>query len=150
MPSSRFPVLRGPDIQQSRVQDNVQAVLGPVAQALQSTPIMGAAPPSWIAPSPLNGWANIGGIRSPLGFHKDALGYVHLRGYMLAGTLNAAAFNLPLGYRPAYRTVLNGCAFNGGIVTAQIEVRQDGQVFFNCIAATTEVVIDGLTFLAEA
>ena len=88
MAASNFPILRGLDAQQSRTQDNVSQVLTPVAKALQNTPIMGAPPPSWILPSLLNGYASFGlGTAAPA-FHRDALGYVHLKGLLQISVLS--------------------------------------------------------------
>lgn len=149
MASSRFPVLRGPDAQQSRVQDNVQGVLGPVAQALQSTPIMGAAPPAWIQPDLLNGWTNLGGTAAPAGFHKNALGYVYVRGQLAAGTLSAVMWSLPRGYRPGYPLVMLVECFNGAVVSAYLEVRINGDVFIAAPALTTDASLGTISFLAE-
>ena len=103
MVSPYFPVLRGPDPQQSRVQDNVQSVLGPVAKSLQNTPIMGAPPPSWIRPSLLNGWTSDTAGVAVIAFHRDALGYVHVGGYGVnaAGCAGfTTTWTMPMGYRP--------------------------------------------------
>lgn len=150
MAADRFPILRGLDAQQSRVQDNVQGVLGPVAKALQNTPIMGAAAPSWIRPDQLlNGWSNFGGAQAPVGYHRDALGYVHVRGYLTAGTLAAVIFTLPLGYRPAFPTSMLTYCFNGAVASAFLEVRVNGGVFVSAPAATTELSLGSFSFLAE-
>lgn len=100
MASSSFPILRGPDVQQSRTQDNVNGVLQPVAKAVMNTPIMGAPAPVWVLPDLLNGWVNFGGAFATAAFHKDCLGYVHLRGTIKSGTVGSNAFVLPMGYRP--------------------------------------------------
>lgn len=52
-------------------------------------------------PGFLNGWVNYGGEWETAGFRKDANGYVHIKGLVKAGTINAAVFTLPPGYRPA-------------------------------------------------
>ena len=58
----------------------------------------------WIAPTLLNGWVDYGGLSAPAGYHKDALGYVHLRGDIKSGTTTpfTTLFTLPVGYRPAF------------------------------------------------
>jgi len=127
--SSRFPILRGDDAQQSRVQDNVSALVGPLAKALQATPIMGAAAPSPILPSLLNGWtSNSTGI-AVVSFHRDALGYVHVGGYAI-NAVGVAGFAttwlMPLGYRPAALRIF---AVRGTAITPQfVEVGNDGIV----------------------
>ena len=104
MASNQFTVLRGPDAQQSRVQDNISAVLSSVAKALQNTPIMGAPPPAWILPELQNGFIQFAAGTATCAFHKDALGYVHCGGLVKspAGVAaNTLVFTLPIGYRPA-------------------------------------------------
>lgn len=103
MASSRLPVLRGPDTLQTRVQDNVQQLVSPTVRALQSTPIMGAAPPPWTTPSLLNGFSAAGAPFFTPAFQIDALGYVHFRGAALnaAGcAANTVLFQLPAAARP--------------------------------------------------
>lgn len=150
MPSPvSFPVLRTPQTaQQSRVQDNVQDVLAPLAQRVGSTPIMGAPPPPWIKPSLLAGWSNLT-TRVQSGFHKDALGYMHFRGYLAAGTLSAIAFVLPAGFRPGETVVFAPYVYNGAPTTGYLEVRTDGGVFLSGPVGTLELSLAGLTFLAE-
>lgn len=90
----------------SRLQDNIDATLRPVASALLNTPIMGAAAPAWIPAQLLNNWANAGAPFATCAFHRDALGYVHCKGVLLntvgvAGTTVASAImQFPVGYRP--------------------------------------------------
>jgi hypothetical protein len=47
-----------------------------------------------------NSWVNAAGGETAA-FYKDALGIVHLKGFIGSGTINAVAFTLPEGYRPA-------------------------------------------------
>ena len=144
MPSlpSLFPVLRGPDAQQSRVQDNVQGVLGPIASALQATPIMGAPAPAWILPELLNGYSNsaLAGATS-VSFNRDCLGYVHIKGGALsaAGTgILTQIFVLPMGCRPNSNRVFPasmGATMNSvviadtGIVTGLLAVAAGASVY---------------------
>ena len=107
MVASRFPIIRGLDPLVSRLQDNVSALVGPVAEALQSTPIMGAAPPPWTLAQLLNGYVSASAFIPgffPPAWQLDALGYVHLRGGVahVAGTAAfTTLFILPLAMRPA-------------------------------------------------
>jgi hypothetical protein len=94
--------LRG-DGQPARVQDNVGAVLDPIAKALNSTPIMGAAPPAWVKPDLAAGFAQTSGAVA-MGYHKDALGYFHSKGratHAAGCAANTTLLTLPKGYRPA-------------------------------------------------
>lgn len=150
MVASRFPVLRGPDAQQSRVQDNVQALVAPLAKALQNTPIMGAPSPAWIQPSPLNGFANLGGGFVVLRFHRDALGYVHIQGVVtnaVGCALQTAIFTLPLRYRPAL-SLVQICEATGGTL-GSIEVRPTGDVNTRFVVAAGGYLAFVLDFLAE-
>ncbi|MPN28438.1 hypothetical protein SDC9_175879 [bioreactor metagenome] len=52
---------------------------------------------AWITPTLLNGW--VAGSTPPA-YMKDELGFVHLKGRVTGGTVGAAAFLLPVGYRP--------------------------------------------------
>jgi hypothetical protein len=55
----------------------------------------------WIAPTLMNGWVDYEAGMAPAGYYKDPFGRVHLRGVVKDGTVDAAAFTLPTGYRPA-------------------------------------------------
>lgn len=48
-----------------------------------------------------NSWVDYDSDR-PARFCKDALGWVHLEGIIKSGTVPAAAFTLPVGYRPGH------------------------------------------------
>ena len=50
-------------------------------------------------PAFANSWVNYDASH-PAKFFKDALGFVHLIGWIKSGTVGSAAFTLPLGYRP--------------------------------------------------
>ena len=149
---SVFSKLLGENESSSRIQQAIDATLRPVAMALAVTPIMGAAAPAWRATDLLNGWTNLNATNAafpPLGYHKDALGYVHLRGYLVAGTLNVSCAVLPPMYRPAFRLTFPGYVFNGASTTGDIEVREDGNIVLLVPALTTNVALDSITFLAE-
>ncbi|KKM86624.1 hypothetical protein LCGC14_1277110 [marine sediment metagenome] len=47
-----------------------------------------------------NSWVNYGAPWDTAAFYKDAAGIVHLKGLIKSGTINQAAFTLPVGYRP--------------------------------------------------
>lgn len=147
---STFGILRGADEQQSRVQDNINAVLSPVAKALQNTPIMGAASPAWATASLLNGWTNAIATE-PVQYFRDALGFVHFRGGLVAGTFNQPCLTLPPGLRPGGRKIIiNSYAYNGAPTTCYTEVRLNGDVWLGPFALTTNVQLDCVSFLAEA
>lgn len=47
-----------------------------------------------------NSWVNFGSTYATAAYMKDNLGFVHLKGTVRAGTVNATIFTLPTGYRP--------------------------------------------------
>ena len=84
--------------------------------------------PTWTAPTLLNSWANFGGVNAPAGYYKRG-GRVYLRGLIASGTIGAAAFTLPVGYRPAYyhyfATVTYNYVFGSGYI------KDNGEVFIH-------------------
>lgn len=55
----------------------------------------------WIVPTLINGWVQDDEADAMnIGYMKDDMGFVHLRGRIKNGTLGGPAFSLPLGYRP--------------------------------------------------
>jgi hypothetical protein len=80
-----------------------------------------SARPSFIAPTLLNGWTNLGAGNNPAGYMIDSDGFVHLRGVIASGALAASAFALPVGYRPANAenlAVVSNSAFGYLAITA--------------------------------
>jgi hypothetical protein len=73
---------------------------------------VGVAPEPWHVvgavgePAFQNGWTNYGGGYATAGFFKDPHSIVHLRGLVKSGSLTAAIFALPAGYRPAYDALI--------------------------------------------
>lgn len=152
MAASSFPILRGPDAQQSRVQDNVSALVTPVARALQGTPIMGAPPPAWILATPLNGFSTPSSAGFPsISFHRDALGYVHVKMSVahVGGTAALSTiFELPIGYRSKETLPFAGMAAAGAY--QGVFVLANGQVQNRLIMAAGAVLYANFSFLAEA
>lgn len=150
MASPRPPVFRGLDPLQSRQADATANTVTPFLTRLAATPIMGAPAPPWIAPTLLTPWANFGGVYAKAGFHKDALGYVHVKGVLSnasgAGTSNVV-FVLPVGYRPKET---NRFAVEGNAVSAQfISVDAQGNVRPEVAVAASGSCDITCTFLAE-
>ena len=88
----------------SRVQDSIDTVLRPVASAVNATPIGGAPPPAWVRPVLVAPWLDFGGEFAVSAYHKDALGYVHLKGVVMntsGGAVSSVVTVLPPGFRPA-------------------------------------------------
>lgn len=57
-------------------------------------------PLNWIEPTLLNGWRNRGVNDHTVQYAKDSLGWVHIRGTVVSGTLGETLFRLPEGFRP--------------------------------------------------
>lgn len=154
MGTPNFPKLRGADGEASRVQDNIDSTLRPMVLALANTPIMGAASPNWIRPDLVGGWANIGtiaGINYAIAaFHKDALGYVHMKG-LISNAAGVAAgvtmLTLPMGYRPREynRFVVD---FNGG-ASNTVMVAPTGALWTEAVVAAGNNISLSIIFLAE-
>lgn len=136
----------------ARVQDNIGATLAPIANALNATPIMGAAPPPWILPSLAAGWANLGAPFAVVGYHRDALGYVHAKGVLTntsggALPLGTTIFTLAMGYRPSETQRFS---VPGAAVTAQeLTITSAGVVSNNAAVANGAAIDIVFNFLSE-
>lgn len=100
------------------------------------------SPEAWIAPTLNTDWANAGGGggTNPVGYYKDILKIVRLKGlvtYINAGSgTSIVLFTLPSGYRPAwpYKTAVYFSAGSGGVSSFvdsklwTIEVATNGDV----------------------
>lgn len=115
----------------SRVQDQVASVVNPVAQAVGTTPMLGAAPPAWLPADLLNGFTWVGGTTAQPSSHLDALRYVHTRGFAINNTggllTGVPVLRLPSGSWPAVDFIqpasAQGSIFGTGF---NITVTQDG------------------------
>jgi hypothetical protein len=90
-----------------------------------------------------NSWANVGSPYNSAAYRKDPLGFVHLEGTIKSGTVGAAAFNLPAGYRPAGRLIIAGSS--GGIT--RLDIAANGDVI-PYSGSNGFCVLDGVTFYA--
>jgi hypothetical protein len=94
----------------------------------------------------LNGWSNFGGALNPCGYMKDALGFVHLQGCAMGGTIALALATLPAGYRPA-NTCLFAVVAGGTTTISRLDVTAAGQII--CQGGNNAFVsLEGITFLA--
>jgi hypothetical protein len=80
-------------------------------------------PTAWVAPSFSNGWANAAGVQAVQ--YRRVGDEVQLRGVMASGTVGAAAFTLPAGFRPP-ATLYLACSSNN--VYGQMTVTNAGVV----------------------
>jgi hypothetical protein len=54
----------------------------------------------WVEPTLLNGWVNVSGVG--VGYYKNTLGEVIIKGYITGGAVMQPIFYLPEGYRPPH------------------------------------------------
>lgn len=104
---------------------------------------------AWIAPTLLNSWANYDTVNyNPVGYFKDTLGIVHLRGAMKNGTIGQVIFVLPAGYRPAKIEwhVAISCSPTT-LTLALVTVSSDGNVVASN-GANAWFSLDGIIFRA--
>jgi S-layer homology domain len=91
------------------------------------------------------GWSNFGFGFSQAGFFKDALGIVHLKGFII-GPSGTSAFTLPAGYYPGEISFMPIAGSAGGPVAAYLQL-QNGPIFLFCAGGgTCSVGLDGLSF----
>jgi hypothetical protein len=106
----------------------------------------------WIAPTLLNGWVNTDTTTyNGVGFYKDEMGIVHLRGNIKSGTASAgtALFYLPVGYRPLSGSMFTVSTNNGtSDVLGRINVWASGQVAIYA-GSNSWLSLEGITFRAE-
>jgi hypothetical protein len=84
---------------------------------------------AFIAPTLLNSWVNFGSGYQEVGYMKDSMGFVHIRGMIKSGTLSANIFILPAGYRPNLHILQVGSRDVGGTEdAANFQILSDGSV----------------------
>lgn len=107
----------------------------------------------WIAPTLLNSWVNYGNPYTPVGYMKDAMGFVHIKGFVKSGASGASVFTLPAGYRPAVNGSIYGVC-NAGAGHGDIVIEQGtGNVTVYNVTAGSNVSIYAslnISFMAEA
>lgn len=149
MASNMLTNLRGSDPGANRQTDAISRLVEPVAKAVMATPIMGAKPPAWIRPPLQSGFADTGAPWAPARYHRDALGYVHVQGYVTnaAGTgATSTIFTFSSGYRPAL-----DLAFTANVsgAFAVVAVRSTGVFFAYPVIAAGAGMTFTFSFLAE-
>jgi hypothetical protein len=102
--------------------------------------------PVWTPPIFENSWVNVGSGNNPAGYYKDALNRVHLRGYIMSGTVGNAAFTLPAGFRPE-AAVISGVLSNGAI--GRVDVNASGTVVPASPSNNASVSLENISFVAH-
>lgn len=100
-------------------------------------------PGPWQTPTFVNSWVNFGSGYNNAGYYKDVLGIVRLRGLIMSGTVGSACFVLPIGYRPAARTLFSTIS-NGAI--GRVDVMTTGEVVPTAPSVNAWVSLEGLAF----
>lgn len=98
----------------------------------------------FIAPTLLNSWVDFGLGRNPAGYYRDSFSRVYLRGMIKSGTVGAAAFTLPAGYRPANHEIFSVVSND---LFGAVNVFSDGNVQ-PTVGNNTYFSLDGITFRA--
>jgi hypothetical protein len=96
----------------------------------------------WNTPIFQNGWSNYGGGWEPAGYYRDKFGMVHLKGLIKGGSLNTAAFTLPVGSRPNYGRHIATLSANG-FTACILYIYSDGTVVpaTNCSSSWTSLEV---------
>lgn len=101
---------------------------------------------TWTAATLQNAWANFGAANAASNFSTAAYrkfgDMVWIKGTVKNGTLGAAIFTLPAGYRPLNRC---GFAIESNNVFGRVDVDNTG-VVFTSLAAAAYVQLDGIVF----
>jgi hypothetical protein len=115
---------------------------------------MGAPPPAWVVPTLGLGWVTLvssgaGLVPAPASYHRDALGYVHVRGLLqnaAGAAVGALLWTMPVGYRPLYTQFFPGST-SGAI--AFLRVDPNGQVLTQTVVAAGASLTFSFIYLAE-
>lgn len=100
---------------------------------------------SWTAPTLTNSWADYAAGVVATGYRRVG-DVVHLRGAIKSGTLAAAAFTLPVGFRPVGVEIFYVVAGPGG---ARLDVGADGHVTvrdYRSSGTNAMVTLSGVSF----
>ena len=104
---------------------------------------------AWINPPLTGGWAYYEpaqGSHPGLGYYKDEMGTVHLRG-MIKGPTSSIFATLPAGYRPSKYLILIAWA---AAAACRIDIDTNGSMLHNGGGvATSWVSLAGISFRAE-
>jgi hypothetical protein len=100
---------------------------------------------SWQTPTLQSGWENYGSGYNPVGYFKDSLGIVHLRGVVENGTEETTIFTLPAAYRPAHRELHAVETYQN--VNGRIDIKANGDVWVRT-GSPDWISLDGITFRA--
>jgi hypothetical protein len=86
-------------------------------------------------------WGNHGGGYAPVGYRKDAAGWVYLQGVADFGAKGAPIFFLPEGYRPTDATHEFSAVACGSGAATYVDVHLDGEVDAGAACMTLDNVM---------
>lgn len=92
-----------------------------------------------------NSWTGGASPYPPVGFWKDNLGFVRLRGMLLTGATGTVAFTLPAGFRPVGQEYFD--CNTGQTTTGRIGIAPTGEVSVDR-ATATYASLAGISFYA--
>lgn len=98
---------------------------------------------AWTAPTMLNAWVNWGADQETVGYYLDR-GRVFLKGLIKNGTMETAAFTLPLGSRPPLTQIL--AVLTNPNVLGRVDVMASGNVLITAPSSNVFVSLAGLSF----
>lgn len=99
--------------------------------------------PAWTNATYQNSWTTFSGWTAA-GYYKDPFGIVHLRGMITGGTIGAAAFTLPTGYRPPNAGAQFPVASNSAL--GRVYCNSDGRVIIETPSNNAWVSLEGIQF----
>lgn len=103
---------------------------------------------AWITPTLINGWVSESSEEfSQVGYMKDEMGFVHLKGQVTGTTIDTQVFSLPTGYRPADKYLRFPTNSNNGQLGA-LWIGSSGTVTINK-GPIYSVSLNGIIFKAE-
>jgi hypothetical protein len=100
----------------------------------------------WHSPKMQNGWIRHSNEHNPPGYYRDILGVVHLGGMIKDGKIGYHAFDLPAGYRPAYKELF--VVNTHPDVVGRVVVQPDGKVLIR-VGDPKWISLDGIQFRAK-
>ncbi len=103
---------------------------------------------TWSTPALQSGWVFFGPNYTSPQYTKSSDGVVTVKGFLKSGTATngTVIFNLPAGYRPAKRLLMNGVSNDSHV---RIDVNTNGNITVEGGASSSWLSLDDIVFVAE-